>query len=104
LGGIVGDPSAKKSPACSTALKPLDRLIAKAQELQSVALRGYETERAVFSAQSDALEARLKEAAKKPSKGDPLSIARELQELRDEAPKAPTLRRYKTNDTTVEKL
>jgi hypothetical protein len=103
-GGIVGDPSVKKSPAWSTALKPLDRLIAKAHDLQSAAMRGYETGRAVFSAQSDALEGRLKEAAKKPSKGDPLSIARELQELRDEAPKAPTLRRYKTNDTTVEKL
>jgi hypothetical protein len=103
-GGIVGDPSAKKSPAWSTALKPLDRLIAKAQDPQSVAMRRYENERVVFSARSDALEARLKETAKKPSKGDPFSIARELQELRDQAPTAPTLRRYKTNDTTVEKL
>jgi len=32
LGGIVGDPSTKKSPAWSVALKPMDHLIAKTVE------------------------------------------------------------------------
>jgi hypothetical protein len=103
-GGIVGDPSAKKSPAWDAALKPLDRLIAKAREAHSAALADYETDKVVFDAQKDAIEGRIKEAAKKPSKGDPASIAKELRTHGEQAPEVPTLRRYKTNDTTVEKL
>jgi hypothetical protein len=50
-GGIVGDPSAKKSTAWGAALKPLDRLIARALEVHTVALAEYETEKIVFDAQ-----------------------------------------------------
>lgn len=103
-GGIVGDPSAKKSPAWGAALKPLDRLIAKALEAHAAELADYETNNIVFEAQKDAIEGRIKEAAKKPSKGDPATIARELRTHSEQAPDAPTLRRYKTNDSTVEKL
>jgi len=103
-GGIVGDPSAKKSPAWGAALKPVDRLIAKALEAHTAALSDYETEKVVFDAHKDAIEGRIKEAAKKPSKGDPASIAKELRTHGEQAPDAPTLRRYKTNDSTVEKL
>jgi hypothetical protein len=77
-GGIVGDPSAKKSPAWGAALKPLDRLIATALEAHTAAQADYETEKVVFDAHKDAIERRIKEAAKKPSKGDPASIAKEL--------------------------
>ena len=103
-GAIVGDPSAKKSPAWGAALKPLDRLIAKALEAHTAAQADYETEKVVFDARKDAIEGRIKEAAKKPSKGDPASIAKELRTHSEQAPEAPTLRRYKTNDSTVEKL
>jgi hypothetical protein len=103
-GGIVGDPSAKKSPAWGAALKPLDRLIAKALEAHTAAQADYETEKVVFEAHKDAIEGRIKEAAKKPSKGDPASIAKELRAHGEQAPEAPTLRRYKTNDSTIEKL
>jgi putative DNA primase/helicase len=103
-GGIVGDPSAKKSPAWGAALKPLDRLIAKALEEHRAALADYQTAKVVFDAQKDAIEGRIKEAAKKPSKGDPAAIARELRTHGEQAPEAPVLRRYKTNDSTVEKL
>jgi len=103
-GGIVGDPSAKKSPAWGAALKPLDRLIAKALESHTAVLADYETAKVVFDAQKDAIEGRIKEAAKKPSKGDPANIARELRAHGEQAPETPTLHRYKTNDSTVEKL
>jgi hypothetical protein len=103
-GGIVGDPAAKKSPAWAAALRPLDRLIAKAREEHSAALRDYDAQKAVFDAQREAIKGRIKEAAQKPGKGDPSAIARELQTLSDHEPGAPALRRYKTNDTTVEKL
>ncbi len=103
-GGIVGDPSAKKSPAWAAALRPLDALIARASETHRQALAEYETERVVFDAQKDAIEGRIKEAAKKASKGDPGVIARELRAHGDQAPAEPILRRYRTNDSTVEKL
>lgn len=103
-GGIVGDPSAKKSPAWGAALKPLDCLIAKALEAHTAAKADYETEKVVFNAHKEAIEGRIKEAAKRPSKGDPASIAMELRAHGEQAPDAPTLRRYKTNDSTVEKL
>jgi putative DNA primase/helicase len=103
-GGIVGDPSAKKSPAWDAALKPLDRLIAKALEAHTAAKADYETDKVVFEAHKDAIEGRIKEAAKKPNRGDPASIAKELRAHGEQAPDAPTLRRYKANDSTVEKL
>jgi putative DNA primase/helicase len=103
-GGIVGDPAAKKSPAWAAALKPLDRLDAKARESQAAALAEYEVTKVVFDAQKDAIEGRIKEAAKKPSKGDPATIAMELRSHDEQAPSRPILRRYKTNDSTVEKL
>jgi len=58
----------------------------------------------VFHAQKDAIEGRIKEAAKKPSRGDPAAIAMELRSHGEKAPTPPILRRYKTNDSTVEKL
>ncbi len=103
-GGIVGDPSAKKTPAWSAALKPMDRLIAKAIEEHQAAAADFETEKVVFDAQKAAIEGRIKEAAKKPSKGDPAIIAHELRSHGEQEPDAPKLRRYKTNDSTVEKL
>lgn len=103
-GGIVGLPSAKKSPAIGAALKPLDRLIARAMEAHQADLEGFEADRTVFEAKKDAIEGRIKAAAKDAKKGDLDSIAKELQGHRQQAPEAPTLRRYKSNDTTVEKL
>ena len=43
-GGIVGLPSAKKSPAISTALKPLGRLIEKAMAAYRASMEGFEAE------------------------------------------------------------
>lgn len=105
-GGIVGLPSAKKSPAIGAALKPLDRLIARAMEAHQADREAFEAERTVFEAMKDAIEARIKASAKaKDGKGENLdNLARELQGHRQQAPAAPVLRRYKSNDTTVEKL
>ena len=103
-GGIVGDPSAKKSPAWAVALKPLDRLIAQARLQYDNEEADHATAKIVYEAKRDAIEGRIKEAAKKPAKGDPAKIGEELRSLSAEAPGKPTLRRFKTNDTTVEKL
>ena len=103
-GGIVGLPSAKKSPAIGAALKPLDRLIARAMEAHRADLEAFEADNTVFEAKRDAIESRIKAAAKDAKKGDLDSIAKELQGHRQQAPDAPILRRYKSNDTTIEKL
>lgn len=103
-GGIVGDPSAKKSPAWSAALRPLDRLIAQANEAHQAALAEHETAAIVFEAKKDAIGKRIKAAAEKPGKGDPAEIARELRQHAEAAPPAPVHRRFKTNDSTVERL
>ena len=103
-GGIVGQPSAKKSPAIEAALKPLNRLIALAMETHQAELEAFESEKLVFEAKKEGIEARIKAAAKDSKKGDVSTIVGELQTLKEQAPKAPTLRRYKSNDTTVEKL
>src|SRR4051812_6512956 len=103
-GGMVGLPSAKKSPAIGAALKPLDRLISRAMELHRTAVEHFDADKTVFEAKKEAIEFRIKAAAKDAKKGDLDSIARELQSYRQQAPEAPILRRYKSNDTTVEKL
>ena len=103
-GGIVGDPSAMKTPACGAAFKPLDLLIARALNVHESARYGYDTDTVVFEAQKAAIEGRIKAAAKTPAKGDPVRIAKELRTYQAQAPIAPTLHRYKTNDSTAEKL
>jgi hypothetical protein len=105
-GAIVALPSAKKTPAIAAALRPLDRLIARAMEAQRADLEAFQTEKTIFEARQDAIEARIKAAAKaKDGKGESLdNLAEELQAHAHQAPPTPTLRRYKSNDTTIEKL
>jgi len=103
-GGIVGLPSAKKSPAIGAALKPLDRLITQAMDAYQAEMEAFEGDKTIFEAKKEAIESRIKSAAKDAKKGDLGSIAKELQEHRQQAQQAPVLRRYKSNDTTVEKL
>lgn len=101
-GGIVGLPSAKKSPAVAAALRPLERLIARAREAYEAEQHGFETAEMVFKAKSEAIEAQIKAAAKK--NGDVDSLAQDFQRHRHDVPQPPAMRRYKSNDSTVEKL
>jgi hypothetical protein len=105
-GGIVGLPSAKKSPGMVAALKPLDRLVAKAMEGYKAEMEAFEASKTVFEARKGAIEKRISTAANaKDGKTAPLEIlAGELAEHQHGAPSAPVLRRYKTNDSTIEKL
>lgn len=104
-GGVVGPPSVKKSPAIGSGMKPLDRLIAKAMKAHQAELEQYEIEATIHKAHQEALQGKIKSKAKtaNPS-GGMNEVAAEWKKLRDNAPKPPTMRRYKSNDTTVEKL
>ena len=105
-GGIVGLPGAKKSPAINAALRPMDRLIARAIEEHKNGMGAFEAKKTVFEARKEAIESRIKNAAKaRDAKGEDLeSIALELSEHHRSASCGPILRRYKTNDSTIEKL
>lgn len=100
-GGIVGEPSAKKSPAWGAALRPLDKLIADAVKAHEYEKREYEQTAMIHEARQDAIKYRLKQAAKT-GKESPADIAAELSQI--EEPQEPVMRRYKSNDSTVEKL
>lgn len=78
--------------------------MAQAKEANTAILEDYATEQYVFEARRDAIQSRIKVAAKTPNKGDPVSISKELRAHAEQAPVAPLLRRYKSNDTTIEKL
>ena len=62
-GGVVGDPSAKKTPAVNTAMRFLDRLEAKEAELLEERLKVFEVELAAFEAHQSAVKASMKKAA-----------------------------------------
>lgn len=101
-GGCVGSPTTKKSPAIAAAMQPLNQLATKARKRHQEAVSNYETEKIIFIAQKEAIEANLKKEAKRSHNID--KIARELQTHQKETPTSPVEQRYKTNDTTIEKL
>lgn len=103
FGGIVGDPSAKKSPALGTVTRFLDRLEAKEAEKLDEAMKVYEAEVAAFEAHQAAVKATMKKAASgKPDQDKMTAAVHDLQAL--EEPEEPRARRYKSNDSTIEKL
>lgn len=110
-GLIVGDPSAKKSPALDVVLKLLDPLNEQAAKNYEAASRQYQLEQNVFDSYKTGLQDQLRRSAKTGKKPRPTGEERSFDELSQElqahcqqAPKAPALKRYKTDDPTVEKL
>lgn len=103
FGGIVGDPSSKKSPALATVTRFLDRLEAKEAEKLEDAKNIFEAEKAAFEAHQSAVKASMKKAAS--GKADHLKMNAAIADLQDlQAPEEPKQRRFKSNDSTVEKL
>ena len=103
FGGIVGDPSSKKSPALGTVTRFLDRLEAKEAEKLDDAKKIFAAETAAFEAHQSAVKASMKKAAG--GKVDHLKMNAAIADLQDlQAPEEPKERRFKSNDSTVEKL
>jgi hypothetical protein len=105
-GAVVGRPSLMKSPALAEVMRPLDRLVAEAYEEYEQAKLVYETDVMIAEATKAALKDELKKAAKAAASSGNRSkldeIARRSQDA--EVPEEPLLRRYKTEDATVEKI
>ncbi len=103
FGGVVGDPSSKKTPAINTALRHLDRLEAKEAERHEELMKVHAAEMAAFEARQGAIEAAMKKAAS--GKGDGLKMDAAVADLQALIPpEAPARRRFKTNDGTVAKI
>jgi hypothetical protein len=103
-GGIVGDPSSKKSPAMGTVTRFLDRLETREAENLVDALSSFEAEKAAFEAHQAAVRASMKKAAGG-AKPDHLKMAASIADMQDlKAPEEPHALRYKSNDSSVEKL
>ncbi len=103
FGGVVGDPSSKKTPAINTALRFLDRLEAKESERHTERMKVHLAEMAAFQAREAAIHAAMKRAAS--GKGDGLKMDLAVSDLQSlEPPEVPRQRRFKTNDGTVAKI
>jgi hypothetical protein len=102
-GGVVGDPSSKKTPATSIPLRYLDRLEAAEAEQHAEAMKMHQAEVAAFEAREAAVKSTMKVAAQ--GKVDNLKLAAATQDLKDlAAPADPVQRRFKTSDATVPML
>jgi hypothetical protein len=103
FGGIVGDPSSKKSPALGTVTRFLDRLEAQEAGKLEDAKKVFFAETAAFEAHQHAVKTSMKKAAS--GKPDHLKMSAAIADLQDlHAPEEPRERRFKSNDSTVEKL
>jgi len=101
-GGAVGRPSMLKTPALKEALRPLARLEAEAKETFDEEIKGHEADLAEHQAIKKTLKKKMEKAADGKG-GRPMEdIKAELADLPE--PDKPTMHRYKTNDSTIEKL
>jgi hypothetical protein len=103
-GLFVGRPSAKKSPAMSAGLKPLERLEDRAADHYGASLEGFGIEQQLHTHQVKATASKIQGLLRKgdaKSKSDAAALIEEQSEME---PKEPDCTRYVANDTTVEKL
>ena len=102
-GGVVGDPSSRKTPALATVKRSLDGLEAKRAEAHNEALKLYAAQMAAFEAQQTALKGSMKSAAKGSGSESVMeqAVAAMSQLL---PPEEPRKRRFVVNDSTVEAL
>ncbi len=101
-GGVVGRPGLLKSPALRGALSPLSKLIDDATKRLERRKQEYDVEKELYEAEVAAYEAEKKKLAKE---GDMSKVRQFVEENRPgEPPEEPQARRYRTNDSTVEKL
>lgn len=107
-GGIVGPPSTLKTPALNESVnKTLGRLEVAARGEHEQATSEHDMASMVNAAKVKAMKAEIEKTAKKELQGKKTKkstdeLAKELRDLQLCA--SPTERRYKTNDSSIEKL
>lgn len=114
FGAIVGNPSSKKSPSLSEGLKPITHLVALAKERYNIDKLDYEAQKELNKHMAKATEKQLGDLAKKlASQNDDDSKlsqdtlkakAQELAQARQNDELIPEMKRYTTDDGTVESI
>jgi Protein of unknown function (DUF3987) len=108
-GALVGLSGSMKTPAMLAALKPINRLGAKADEAFDQKMKEHKSARTVYEAKIAALDKVMKDVAKEIATGDTPEaeldvIQNKRDQLEDEEPEPPVRKRFHTSDTTVEQL
>lgn len=107
-GGIVAPPSMLKTPALNEAVnKTLGRLEAAAREEHEDEIASYEAGIVLDAAKKKAIKLAIEKAAKleRDGKNNGKSLEALGEELKEQQPcTVPTERRYKTNDSSIEKI
>ena len=115
FGAIVGNPSSKKSPSLAEGLKPITHLVALAQERYNTDKLEYEAQKELNKHMAKATEKQLGDLAKKlanqtddddnESNQEMLKAkAQELAQAKQNDELIPEMKRYITDDGTIESL
>ena len=99
-GAVIGRPSLLKSPAIAEVMKPLERLILESMEEHKIQQSHFEKQNMIIDAQKAALKEKLKQAAKKENS----KLEEMVKSYQESVINEPILKRYKTEDSTVEML
>lgn len=103
FGGLVGEPSSKKTPAASIPMRFLDRLEVAESERKAEEMKVYAAKLAAFEARKGAIQEAMKRAARGRVNDDQMEEAtHDLADLKP--PEEPVRRRFKTSDATVPML
>ena len=103
-GAIIAPPSKKKSPSMADGTKSLKYLAATARQKHAKAMEAFEEENEQWVAIITAAKKAMTSAAEK-GDDDKLAAAKaRIAALKDSKPQPPVLKRYTTNDSTIEKL
>lgn len=113
-GAIVGNPSSKKSPSLSEGLKPISHLIALAKDKYNEDKLEHDTQKELNKHMAKVADKQLSDLAKKMaiqtdgvteiSKDDLKAKAQELAEAKQSDELIPEMKRYMTDDGTIESI
>ncbi|MBM4222381.1 MAG: DUF3987 domain-containing protein [Gammaproteobacteria bacterium] len=104
-GAIVSRPGTFKSPAMAAALQPLEDIIAKSNAQFTKELNDWAIEKTIKEATFEAMKDQMMRSLKKDNLEEVDLLKERLKKLQEEILlKAPSCKRLKTNDATVEKL
>jgi putative DNA primase/helicase len=99
-GMVVGRPSLLKSPAIAEIMKPLDRLVVESLKKNQEDIKAFKRNEPILKAKKKALQDQIEKAVKRDD--DTHQLLTQFEDL--EESKQPILKRYKTEDGTVEKV
>ena len=102
-GACVGDPSQKKTPGISEGMRGINKLVAKASEAFKAAQADASLGKLIAEAKHEAFKKDVKKSIKSASQ-DTSALKEQLKSIIVTTEEEPELKRYKTNDATVEKL